>query len=306
MGGVNGRMEDMLALPAAPRRPPLRSAPRRPRGQHKARPRRPRPAPRRSPPPQRLGPAAPNFARTSPPLPGGGGGSSSLLLPLLPRSVCAERRPLQLIPSLSLMQIACWPPRPGFHPLLPSQTRSLTPPGEGGEAAGPPGTPLPPPRSGPGPLGSPLSAPLRRRGKAPPEQRAASQPQSPSERPSARGPSAVAAGMRLPRRLLSVEKKENNTNSCHASFHTAFRTAEHRSVRLGQSAVSTPSIYFFFPHPPTLQTGDPNNFCPVSSPERRLSLFTTRPGQKFSDGTFLSENCCVFRSRCFARGSGFD
>lgn len=220
MGGVNGRMEDMLALPAAPRRPPLRSAPRRPRGQHKARPRRPRPAPRRSPPPQRLGPAAPNFARTSPPLPGGGGGSSSLLLPLLPRSVCAERRPLQLIPSLSLMQIACWPPRPGFHPLLPSQTRSLTPPGEGGEAAGPPGTPLPPPRSGPGPLGSPLSAPLRRRGKAPPEQRAASQPQSPSERPSARGPSAVAAGMRLPRRLLSVEKKENNTNSCHASFHT--------------------------------------------------------------------------------------
>lgn len=43
------------------------------------------------------------------------------------------------------MQIACWPPRPGFHPLLPSQTRSLTPPREGGEAAGPPGTPLPPP-----------------------------------------------------------------------------------------------------------------------------------------------------------------
>lgn len=63
---------------------------------------------------------------------------------------------------------------------------------------------------------------------------------------------------------------------------------------------------FLFPHPPTLQTRDPNNFCPVSSPERRLSLFTTRPGQKFSDGTFLSENCCVFRSRCFARGSGFD
>lgn len=136
-------------------------------------------APLRSPAPpvpQRLGPAAPNFARSSPPLPGGGGGGSSLL-PLLPRSVCAERRPLQLIPSLSLMQIACWPPRPGFHPLLPSQTRSLTPPREGGEAAGPPGTPLPPPRPRrrrqpprsrqrpplPGRDGAvPLSAPLQR------------------------------------------------------------------------------------------------------------------------------------------------
>lgn len=149
MGGVKGRMEDMLPVPPAPAAgsalcsaaPRARSA-----ASHRAAlpgPARPLPAP---PLPQRRGPAAPNFARSSPPLPGGGGGggSSLLLLPLLPRSVCAERRPLQLIPSLSLMQIACWPPRPGFHPLLPSQTRRRGREGgwkEGGEAAGPPGAP---------------------------------------------------------------------------------------------------------------------------------------------------------------------
>lgn len=207
------------------------------------------------------------------------------------------------------MQIACWPPRPGFHPLLPSQTRSLTPPGEGGEAAGPPGTPLPPPRSGQGPLGSPLSAPLRRRGKASPEQRGAARPSrltapqsagrgAPLRAPSARGPSAVATGMRLSWRLFSVEKKKRKITQT---------TATHLSTQLSTTQSGSDNQQFqplqftvLFPHPPTLQTRDPNNFCPVSSPECRLSLFTTRPGQKFSDGTFLSENHCVFRSRCFA------
>lgn len=257
MGGVNGRMEDMLALPAAPRRPLLRSAPRRagPAGSTKPGPSgfaRPRAALRRL---SASGPrhqTLPGVRRLSPAAAAAAAPSSSPSCPAL----CARRGAhSSSFPVCLSCKLPAGRPGPASTPSFPPKHAHSRRRGRAGRRPARRELRSPPPRSGQGPLGSPLSAPLRRRGKASPEQRGAARPSrltapqsagrgAPLRAPSARGPSAVATGMRLSWRLFSVEKKKkNNTNNCHTSFHTA----EHHSVRLGQSAVPTSSIYCSLP-----------------------------------------------------------
>lgn len=311
MGGVNGRMEDMLALPAAPRRPLLRSAPRRagPAGSTKPGPSgfaRPRAALRRLsasgprhqtlPGVRRLSPAAAAAAAAP---------SSSPSCPAL----CARRGAhSSSFPVCLSCKLPAGRPGPASTPSFPPKHAHSRRRGRAGRrpARRELRSPLPARGRGPsallsqprygaaerralssaGPRGLPASQPLRARG----GERPSGPPQRGDPQPWQRG-----CGSRGGCFLWKKKRKITQTTATHLSTQLS-------TTQSGSDNQQFQPLQFtvLFPHPPTLQTRDPNNFCPVSSPECRLSLFTTRPGQKFSDGTFLSENHCVFRSRCFA------